>query len=338
MTRTRLSSAPAFPAWSPRSNSPMPAKAWSSFSIRRANRALGGQAFWSFGGLFLVEFARAASDRHPQFLRTGSRRLDADGGFRSSEEDFWPRKWAEAYVAFAAGEKRSWLSKRDSLVSGCRLGGTRRHNASGQGNSVPRFHVTWGTGPGLIAPLPAVQEGEKRGLVFQVPPSRQRTVQRRRRLRRKPDILEPSNVARGHKSSRTKSALSSLGPRAVIVCSGGIAGIHALVRKNWPPAMGPAPPRLHAAEACPISSTDGYQRHRRGRRRRRSSITTGCGATPTGLQKLESDLDQPRRTLSIRSFLPVARRNRQALPAAAVSRIRQPRPRLEAHYEDRLRS
>src|SRR6266542_2275440 len=71
-------------------------------------QSLGGQAFWSFGGLFLVD--------SPEQRRLGIRdsyelALEdwmGTAGFDRAE-DHWPRKWAEAYVAFAAGEKRAWL-------------------------------------------------------------------------------------------------------------------------------------------------------------------------------------------------------------------------------------
>src|SRR6187402_2748583 len=69
----------------------------------------GGQAWWSFGGLFLID--------SPEQRRMGIRdsyelaRADWFGsaGF-DREEDNWPRQWAEAYLQFAAGEKRSWLA------------------------------------------------------------------------------------------------------------------------------------------------------------------------------------------------------------------------------------
>src|SRR5215471_9037629 len=71
-------------------------------------QSLGGQAFWSFGGLFLVD--------SPEQRRMGirdSRELAwqdwlGTAGFDRAE-DAWPRKWAEAYVDFASGEKRAWL-------------------------------------------------------------------------------------------------------------------------------------------------------------------------------------------------------------------------------------
>src|SRR5204862_320763 len=70
------------------------------------------------------------------------------------EDDLWPRKWAEAYVAFAAGEKRGWLRAMGHrifpVVGWAERGG---YDAMGHGNSVPRFHVTWGTGPGIVEPF-----------------------------------------------------------------------------------------------------------------------------------------------------------------------------------------
>src|SRR3989454_8017043 len=114
---------------------------------------LGGQAFWSFGGLFLVN--------SPEQRRLGVRNSPecalkdwmATAGF-DRPEDQWPRKWAEAYVAFAAGEKRAWLHQQGirffPIVGWAERGG---YGPSGPGNSVPRFHITWGTGPGVVAPF-----------------------------------------------------------------------------------------------------------------------------------------------------------------------------------------
>src|ERR1700722_7596947 len=129
-------------------------------------QSLGGQAFWSLGGMFLVDT--------PEQRRIGIRDSYAlalqdwlgTAGF-DREEDYWPRRWAEAYVAFAAGEKRSWLRARGlrffPVPGWAERGGG---NASGHGNSVPRFHLTWGIGPAVLAPFIArVRDGESRGLV-----------------------------------------------------------------------------------------------------------------------------------------------------------------------------
>ncbi|MFS8573098.1 MAG: FAD-binding protein, partial [Clostridia bacterium] len=122
--------------------------------------SLGGQAFWSLGGLFLVD--------SPEQRRLGIRDSYelawndwlGSAGF-DREEDYWPRRWAEAYVAFAAGEKRSWLVQRGikffPIVGWAERGGWL---AGTHGNSVPRFHITWGTGPGVLEPV--VRRGGER--------------------------------------------------------------------------------------------------------------------------------------------------------------------------------
>ena len=111
---------------------------------------LGGQAFWSFGGLFFVDSPEqrrmGIHDSHELALQDwlGTAAFDR-------AEDYWPRQWAHAYVDFAAGEKRAWLRDRGlklfPLVGWAERGG---YDARGHGNSVPRFHITWGTGPGLV--------------------------------------------------------------------------------------------------------------------------------------------------------------------------------------------
>ncbi|GHO46245.1 FAD-binding dehydrogenase [Ktedonospora formicarum] len=209
--------------------------------------SFGGQAFWSFGGLFFVN--------SPEQRRLGihdSYELALQDWFGSAgfdrEEDHWPRKWAEAYVAFAAGEKYSWLREQGlrlfPIVQWAERGG---YLANGHGNSVPRFHVTWGTGPGVLEPfIRRVREGEKRGLVSL------RFRHRVTSLRMigdtvegvRGEILEPSSVERGIPSSRTVVGDFDLKAQTVIVTSGGIGGNHELVRRNWPERMGPPPKRL----------------------------------------------------------------------------------------------
>src|SRR6202163_4966948 len=125
---------------------------------------LGGQAFWSFGGLFLVNSPEqrrlGVRDSYEMALQDWMRTAGFDRA-----EDHWPRQWAEAYVDFAAGEKRAWLHAKGvrwfPIVGWAERGG---YLATEHGNSVPRFHVTWGTGPGIIKPFVGrVREGEKRG-------------------------------------------------------------------------------------------------------------------------------------------------------------------------------
>lgn len=210
-------------------------------------QSLGGQAFWSFGGLFLVDSPEQRRmrirDSHDLALADwmGTAAFDRP-------EDFWPRKWAEAYLGFAAGEKRSWLIERGlkffPVVGWAERGGG---NASGHGNSVPRFHITWGTGPGVLEPFVLrVREAQKRGLVEFKFRYRVNEITRTGKTVTgvRGDVLEPSTVERGRKSSRNVAGDFELHAQVVIVASGGIGGNHELVRRNWPQRLGATPKRM----------------------------------------------------------------------------------------------
>ncbi|TRC84511.1 FAD-binding dehydrogenase [Mesorhizobium sp. WSM4310] len=210
-------------------------------------QSLGGQAFWSFGGLFLVD---SPEQRRMRIRDSHDLALEDWMGTAAFDrpEDFWPRRWAEAYVGFAAGEKRSWLLQRGlkffPVVGWAERGGG---NAIGHGNSVPRFHITWGTGPGVLEPfVQRVREAQKRGLISFKFRHRVNELTRTGAVVTgvRGDILEPSTVERGHKSSRDISGDFELHAQAVIVASGGIGGNHQLVRENWPKRLGTAPKRM----------------------------------------------------------------------------------------------
>ncbi|MBP3080613.1 FAD-binding dehydrogenase [Streptomyces sp. 604F] len=210
-------------------------------------QSIGGQAHWSFGGLFFVDSPEQRrlriKDSHVLALQDWL----GTAGF-DREEDHWPRRWAEAYVDFAAGEKRAWLHGQGvrffPVVGWAERGG---YDAGGHGNSVPRFHITWGTGPGLVAPFERrVREGVARGLV------ELRFRHRVTGLGRSEgsvdtvtgEILEPSTADRGRASSREVAGAFELRAQAVVVTSGGIGGNHDLVRRNWPKRLGTPPKKL----------------------------------------------------------------------------------------------
>ncbi len=208
---------------------------------------LGGQAFWSFGGLFLVNSPEQRRLGVHDSYELALKDWMATAGF-DREEDRWPRRWAEAYLAFAAGEKRSWLRSHGiglfPVVGWAERAG---YGPSGPGNSVPRFHVTWGTGPGVVAPFERrVREAMTHGLV---------TVKFRHQVDTltatggaidgvQGTVLEPSGVERGRPSSRVPVGGFELRAQAVIVSSGGLGGNHELVRKNWPARLGKPPAQL----------------------------------------------------------------------------------------------
>ncbi|MFF6993984.1 FAD-binding dehydrogenase [Streptomyces sp. NPDC008313] len=210
-------------------------------------QSIGGQAHWSFGGLFFVDSPEQRrmriKDSHALALQDwmGTAAFDRP-------EDHWPRKWAEAYVDFAAGEKRSWLHRQGvrffPVVGWAERGG---YDAGGHGNSVPRFHITWGTGPGLVAPFERrVRAGVAKGLVRLA--FRHRVTGLGRSAGAVDtvtgEILEPSAAERGEASSREATGSFEFRAQAVIVTSGGIGGNHDLVRANWPERLGSPPRRM----------------------------------------------------------------------------------------------
>ncbi|MDX2644390.1 FAD-binding dehydrogenase [Streptomyces sp. PA03-1a] len=208
---------------------------------------LGGQAFWSFGGLFLVDSPEQRRMRIKDSRELALQDWMGTAGFDRAE-DHWPRKWAEAYVDFAAGEKRSWLHAQGirffPVVGWAERGG---YLATGHGNSVPRFHITWGTGPGVVAPfVRRVREAVAKGLV------ELRFRHRVTALTTTGDavdgvageVLVDSDAERGQASSREIRAEFQLRAQAVVVTSGGIGGNHDLVRKAWPERLGTPPRKL----------------------------------------------------------------------------------------------
>lgn len=211
--------------------------------------SIGGQAFWSFGGLFLVD--------SPEQRRLGIKDskelawqdwLGTAGFDRLEDEDSWGYKWAKAYVEFATGEKYDWLKSYGisffPVVGWAERGGSL---AGGHGNSVPRFHIVWGTGPGLVEPfaekvLAAAERGDldfkprhqvdelitENGVVVGI----------------RGTVLEESIIRRGESSSRTAIDDFAYRGDAVIVASGGIGANIELVKENWPSRLGKPPEKM----------------------------------------------------------------------------------------------
>src|SRR5262245_41991877 len=208
---------------------------------------LGGQAFWSFGGLFLVNSPEqrrlGVKDSYELALQDwyGAAGFDRD-------EDHWPKRWADAYVAFAATDKREWLRAMGHrifpVVGWAERGG---YDATGHGNSVPRFHVSWGTGPGIVEPFERrARDAAARGRI---------TFKFRHRVDSlivtngvvegvAGAILSPTSEPRGVSSSRDVIGDFAFRAQAVIVASGGIGGNHDLVRQNWPKRLGTPPKHM----------------------------------------------------------------------------------------------
>lgn len=205
---------------------------------------LGGQAFWSLGGLFMVDTPEQRRLGIKDSLELARQDWFGTAGF-DREEDHWPRRWADAYLDFAAGEMRPWLHgmgwRAFPVVGWAERGGV---DAMGQGNSVPRFHLTWGTGPGVVEPF------ERRAL--EAERSRLITFLFRHRVDHltvidgtvtgvSGTVLAPDVAPRGGVTNREPVGEFEAQAQVVIVASGGIGGNHDLVRSSWPDRLGRPP-------------------------------------------------------------------------------------------------
>lgn len=212
---------------------------------QEGEQSLGGQAFWSLGGLFLVDSPEQRRNGIHDSPELAFRDWETTAGF-DRERDHWPRRWANAYIEFAAGGMRAWLQglglRWFPIIGWAERGAG---GAGGPGNSVPRFHVTWGTGPGVLAPF-------ERRLREHVRAGRIELAFRHRvsgMLRQSGavigvhgDVLEGTSTPRGAATSRKVVREFELRAAAVVIASGGIGGNQELVRRHWAQArLGPAP-------------------------------------------------------------------------------------------------
>ena len=224
---------------------------------QEGSASLGGQAWWSLGGLFLVDSPEQRRLRIRDSAELALEDWMGSAGF-DRPEDHWPREWARAYVDFASGEKRSWLRAQGiglfPVVQWAERGG---YEVGGHGNSVPRFHMVWGSGPGVLSPF-------VRRVIEHVHGGRVQLRYRHRVTELLRDggrvtgvageILEPTAVRRGRPSSRTVVGDFILQASAVIVASGGIGANLELVRRFWPGGPQAAPDEMLSGVP---DSTDG---------------------------------------------------------------------------------
>ncbi len=214
---------------------------------QEGEQSLGGQAFWSLGGLCMIDTPEQRrlkiKDSHALAKQDwyGSAQFDRD-------EDANPKAFADAYLDFAAGEMRPWLHNLGMrwfpVVGWAERGGGMAH---GHGNSVPRFHLTWGTGPGVVAPFEKlVREAHAAGKIEFGFRHRVTGIDFKTKTVTG-EVLEPTDAERGHSASRIAVGDFSASADSIIITSGGIGGDHDEVRKLWPvDRLGPAPKRMVA--------------------------------------------------------------------------------------------
>ncbi|NIK10987.1 FAD-binding dehydrogenase [Alkalibacillus almallahensis] len=210
--------------------------------------SFGGQAWWSFGGLFLID--------SPEQRRVGIRdsyelaRQDwlGSAAFDQGEHDYWGKQWAEAYLDFAANEKRQWLKNLGisffPVIGWAERGG---YLADGHGNSVPRFHIVWGTGAGILDPFKKlVSKYIDGGLVTYLPRHQVNSLLKENNavVGVEGSVLVDDESERGEKSSREIKDAFHYKTDHVVIATGGIGANFKLIRENWPERLGPPPKQM----------------------------------------------------------------------------------------------
>ncbi len=186
---------------------------------------LGGLAREAFGGMFMVDSPEQRRSR----IRD-SERLALEDWLRIAElgpEERWPRQWAEQYVTRARDDVGGWL--RELGVRFFPVVNWAERGNFGDGNSVPRFHLTWGTGKALVqAVWGAIESHPRRG-----------ALEVRFGARVTALILDDGRVVGCKLDDHTEARAG----KAVVIAAGGIGGNPDLVRRVWPTAELGSPPQ-----------------------------------------------------------------------------------------------
>jgi predicted oxidoreductase len=191
-----------------------------------SRKRLGGLALTSFGGMFFVDSPEQRKSRVKDSVDLAMRDWVRYGEL--DPNDIWPYRWAEAYVHRCTEEVRGWLAERG--VSFFRAVNWTERGYFVPGNSVPRFHIVWGTGEGLVLALVArLDEHEKAGRL-------------RLHFHHSVDgFTQSGGQIIGCHGTHEAGAFEARGD-AVVIASGGLAGSHDKVRALWPRDQWGEPP------------------------------------------------------------------------------------------------
>ncbi|HEY2652368.1 MAG TPA: FAD-binding dehydrogenase [Solirubrobacteraceae bacterium] len=186
---------------------------------------VGGLAREAFGGMFMVDT--------PEQRRSGiedSVDLALEDWKRVAEfedADFWPRRWAEEYVARARDEVGGWLRRHG--VRFFPVVNWAERGVYGDGNSVPRFHLTWGTGKALVDAV--------WGAIERHPTTNRLDVRFQSRVT---ELLTDGDRITG---CRVESG-PDIDATQVVITAGGIGGNLDLIRREWPAELGQPPAEI----------------------------------------------------------------------------------------------
>lgn len=186
---------------------------------------IGGLAREAFGGTFMVDTPEQKRSRIPDSFELAWADWQRIAGFE--DDDVWPRRWAEQYVARARDDVGGWLKQHG--VKFFPVVNWAERGVYGDGNSVPRFHLTWGCGQGMVDGVwGAIQNHPRRSAL---------DVRFHNRVAR----IEPPGLEIVNEETAEQYDVEA---DAIVIAAGGIGGNVEMVKRNWPADMGTPPQKL----------------------------------------------------------------------------------------------
>lgn len=188
---------------------------------------LGGLAKWAFGGMFFVNTKHQHRNGIQDSVDLALRDWFSYAAF--DEDEYWGKKWAEQYVHLCTDHGYHWL--RQNGLDFFRVLNWTERGLNHDGNSVPRFHMVWGTGWELVMVLKQKLLSHKN--------AKNLSLQFGHRVL---DILTNAQGVIGvsGKLEKSNEPFSAMG-EVVIVATGGINGSIEKVKKNWYKPWGEPP-------------------------------------------------------------------------------------------------
>ena len=197
---------------------------------RDKEKNFGGLAKWAFGGMFFVDSKlqqkRGIKDSIDLAMKDWFSFAEFD------EEEYWGKKWAEQYIHYSTPHGYDWMTKEGfsffPVLNWVERGLER------QGNSVPRFHMVWGTGWELtyrmIAKLKAHRNFKNVQLLFG---------------HRASDLIVENQIVKGVQGQLEESGepFEAFG-ETVVVATGGINGSIEKIKQNWDTKAFGTPPEV----------------------------------------------------------------------------------------------
>jgi uncharacterized protein len=197
---------------------------------RCAAHEVGGLAREAFGGMFMVDTREQRFSRIRDSVDLALADWQRVAEFE--DDDLWPRRWAQEYVARARDEVGGWLKSHG--VRFFPVVNWAERGVHGDGNSVPRFHLTWGCGQALVDAVWGAIERHPRHAQLEV-----RLGTRVTELRQDGDAVSGCRMV-----SEEGGEEITVRAEQVVIAAGGVGGNLDIVRREWPAELGSPPAEI----------------------------------------------------------------------------------------------